>query len=79
MLKAGEFHLILLDLVDCHLGQKAVILTQLRKGRVARPLRVPFVGFVVLFPFLWEKCRRIVDNGRTLVSLTNTHPPMHPL
>lgn len=79
MLKAGEFHLMLLDLVDCVLGQKAVILTQLRKGLVARPMRVPLVGFVVLYPFLWEKCRRITDNGRTLVSLTNAHPPMHPL
>lgn len=79
MLKAGEFHQILLDLVDCLLGQKAGVLTQLRKGLVARPMRVLFVGFVVLFPFLWEKCRRIIDNGRTLVLLTNAHPPMHPL
>lgn len=79
MLKAGEFLLMLLDLVDSLLGQKVAALTQIRKGLVARPMRVHFVGFVVLFPFLWEKCRRIIDNGRTLVSLTNAHPPMHPL
>lgn len=39
----------------------------------------PFVGFVVLFSFLWKEYIRIVDKGTTLAFLTNTYPPRNPL